>query len=64
MILNREPALIVGAVNALIALAVGFGLDIESEQIGLINAAVAAVLSFVVRRQVSPVGRGPSDDDG
>lgn len=61
MVLNREPALIVGAVNALIALAVGFGLDIDPEQVGLINAAVAAVLSVVVRQQVSPVGREPSE---
>ena len=51
---GREPALIVGAVNALIAVAVGFGLNVTPEQVGLINAAVAAVLSVIVRAQVTP----------
>jgi hypothetical protein len=55
---GREPALILGAVNALIALAVGFGLDVTTQQVGLINAAVAAVLALVVRSQVAPVERG------
>jgi len=52
---NREPALVMGAVNALLALAVGFGLPITIEQGALINAAVAAVLSVIVRSKVSPV---------
>lgn len=54
MIWNREPALVVGAVNALVALAVGFGLDISPEQVALVNAAVAAVLAFVTRQNVTP----------
>lgn len=53
---GREPALILGVANALLALAVGFGLDVTPEQVGRINAAVAAILSVVVRSQVSPVG--------
>lgn len=52
---DREPALILGAINAIIAVAVGFGLPISIEQASLINAAVAAVLSVVVRSQVTPV---------
>jgi len=56
MIWNREPALIIGAVNAVIAVAVGFGLDFTSAQVGLLNAAVAAVLSVLVRRKVTPTG--------
>jgi len=52
---DREPALILGAVNAMIALAVGFGLDVSIEQASLINAAAAAVISVIVRSQVSPV---------
>jgi hypothetical protein len=51
---SKEPALILGAVNAVVALAVGFGLDVTPEQVGLINAAVAAVLSVLVRRKVTP----------
>ena len=52
---NREPAIIMGLVTSLIALAVGFGLSISGEQVALITAAVAAVLSVVTRSQVSPV---------
>ena len=52
--MNREPALIIGLVNALIALAVGFGLPVTSAQVGLINAAVAAILAVILRTQVSP----------
>ena len=50
----NEPALILGAVNAAIALAVGFGLPLTSAQVGLINAAVAAILAVILRSQVSP----------
>lgn len=52
---KTEPALLIGALNALIALAVGFGLELTGEQQALIAAAVAAVLSVAVRRRVSPV---------
>lgn len=54
---GREPALILGAVNALLAAAVGFGLDITPGQVGLLNAAAAAVLAVVVRSRVTPVVR-------
>lgn len=55
MLFNREPALILGAVNALLALAVGFGLDLTGEQQAALHAAASAVLAVLVRRQVSPV---------
>lgn len=51
---NREPALWIGLLNAFIALAVGFGLSITPEQVGLVNAVVAAVASVVTRSQVRP----------
>lgn len=51
---GREPAVILGLVSALIALAVGFGLDITPEQVGLIMAAVTAIIGFVTRSQVTP----------
>lgn len=54
MIFKREPALILGFVNAILAVAVGFGLDIDPEQVGLINAGVAALLALITRSQVSP----------
>ena len=52
--MKSEPALLLGALNALIALAVGFGLPVTSTQVGLINAAVAAILAVILRTQVSP----------
>lgn len=54
MIFGREPALVLGALNALLAVAVGFGLDVSPEQVGLINAAVAAVLAVITRSRVTP----------
>ncbi len=54
MIFNREPALIMGLVTALVALGVGFGLDIDAEQQALILAAVVALLSVITRQVVSP----------
>ena len=55
---DREPALILGAVQALIALAVSFGADLSTEQVGAIVAATAAVLSVITRqRVVSPATR-------
>ena len=52
---NREPALILAAVQAAIALAIGFGVDISPEQFGLIMAFGGAVLGLIVRQRVSPV---------
>lgn len=54
---NREPALILAALGALIALGVGFGLDVTPEQTGLILAAVAAVLGLVTRQVVTPTAK-------
>jgi hypothetical protein len=51
---GREPALILACVQAVLACAVGFGLDLTSEQMALVLAATAAVLGLVVRQQVTP----------
>ncbi len=59
MIFNREPALILTLVAAVISLAVGFGLDITGEQVSLIMSAVVAVMGVWIRSKVSPV-----DSDG
>lgn len=48
--LSKEPALILGAVNAVLALAVGFGLPVSPAQVGLINAAAAAILAVIIRQ--------------
>lgn len=55
---GREPAMIVGLAQALLALGVGFGLHVTPEQMGLIMAALAALLAVVTRSQVSPTNSG------
>lgn len=52
---GREPALFLGLITAIVQLAVGFGLDISSEQQALIGAATLALVSFAVRQSVTPV---------
>jgi hypothetical protein len=54
-IFGREPVLFLAAVAAVLNLAVGFGLDVSAEQLALANTAVAAVVGFVARSQVTPV---------
>lgn len=53
-LLTREPALIAGAVGALLMVGVAFGLDLSGEQVGALSAAVAAVWAVVVRSAVVP----------
>ena len=53
--LQREPALIIGAIQAVLALVIAFGLDLSPEQVGAILAASSAVLALVTRANVSPV---------
>ena len=60
---RREPALVSGIVTAVLALAVSFGLDLTEEQVGSIQAVVAAVMALVVRQQVTPTASDSSDDD-
>jgi len=50
---NREPALILGALNTGIALALSFGLHLTTEQVGAIMAFTSAVLAIATRSQVS-----------
>lgn len=51
---GREPALIIGLIQAAIALAIGFGLEVTEVQFGLIMAFTAALLAVITRSQVSP----------
>lgn len=51
---GREPAMILGLLQAVLALAVGFGLTLTGEQVGLIMALAAALLAVVTRSQVTP----------
>lgn len=54
---GREPAMVLAAVQAVIALAVGFGLDWSAEQVALVVSASAAVLGLITRSQVTPPAR-------
>jgi hypothetical protein len=54
-IFGREPAVVLGFVQVVIALAVGFGLDLSTSQQALIFAAAAALIALIVRSQVTPV---------
>lgn len=51
---NREPALFYGLVQAIVVLAVTFGLRLPLEQTGLILAATAIILAFLTRQKVTP----------
>jgi hypothetical protein len=61
---NREPAMVLAVVQAVLALVVSFGLDLSVEQAGTIVALSAAVLGLVTRSKVSPVEDPPSLVDG
>ena len=54
--IHEEPALTLALVQAVVALAVGFGAPVTPEQVGLIVAFSAAVLGWVTRTQVTPTG--------
>jgi 4-amino-4-deoxy-L-arabinose transferase-like glycosyltransferase len=55
MILGREPALILGALQAALALGIGLGLiKLTPEQIALVLGAAAAVAALIVRQVVTP----------
>lgn len=51
---NREPAVILGLLAAVIALLLAFGVELSKEQQGAITAVVVALLAFVTRSKVSP----------
>ena len=51
---KREPVLIMAALQAVLAVAVAFGLNWTTEQVGTVLAASAAVIGLITRTQVSP----------
>jgi len=52
---KREPAIIMGVVNAAIALATGFGLGLDTDTISAITAITSIISSLIVRQKVTPV---------
>ena len=53
---GREPAMVLATVQAVLAVAIGFGLPVSTDQLALILAAVAAVVGLITRSRVTPVG--------
>lgn len=51
---NREPALFIGAIRAALVLFVLFGVNLTPEQMAGILIFSEAVLSLIVRHNVSP----------
>lgn len=51
---GREPAMVLAVLQAGLALAIGFGLNLTGEQVSLLLAFSAAVLGLVTRSQVMP----------
>lgn len=54
---SGEPALIAGAIQAVLAVAVSFGLHLTPEQIGGIMAASSALMALLVRNSVTPASK-------
>ena len=54
-ILDREPVMFMAVIQAGIALAVSFGLNLDGMQTGAIMAFSAAVLGLFARSRVTPV---------
>lgn len=54
MIFGREPAAIAAFIQAILALGVGFGLNLSTEQMGLLMAVVTLGLGLLVRQVVTP----------
>ena len=56
-LLHTEPVLTLNVVMAIIVLGVGFGIPVTPMQVALIQSAVIAVLSWILRKTVvSPAG--------
>jgi hypothetical protein len=58
--LRNEPALLTAVVQAVIAVAVSFGLDLSTEQVGALLALNAAVAALILRQRVSPTAVSPT----
>lgn len=52
---NGEPVMVLAVIQTAIALAVSFGLNLSTDQVGALLAVSAAVLGLIARSKVSPV---------
>ncbi len=51
-VFNTEPALLIGAVRAILVAIVGFGIDLSATQVTAVILALEAVLSLFTRASV------------
>lgn len=51
---TREPVLSLGFVQSALALALAFGANLSTEQVGAVLACTAALLSVLARTKVTP----------
>lgn len=58
-VIRNEPALIVGLVQAILALVLAFGVSLSEEQIGSILAITSVILAIVTRMLVTPTSSTP-----
>ena len=61
--IRTEPVLVTGLLEAVLVLALAFGLDLTTEQVAAIMAVAVAVLSLVARSKVSPYEGDPHGTD-
>lgn len=56
-LIKNEPVLLQGLVQAILGLALAFGVDLSEEQIGSIMAATAVILAILARMFVTPTNK-------
>ena len=61
--IQQEPVMLQGIVQAILGLAVFFGMNLSTQQIAGILALSASILSFVTRSQVTSI-TSPKGSDG
>ena len=62
-LIRNEPAVVSGAVLAVISLVTAFGLDLSTEQIGSIMTVCSAIMALIIRSQVTPSIRVAAEKD-
>ena len=51
---GRHPVYILAVVQAALALAVGFGLQLSGDQVALVMALTTAIVALITNRHVTP----------
>lgn len=61
---HQEPAAVMGLLQAILAAAVTFGLDLNDQQLGMTMAVLSAAQAIAVRCNVRPHRPNADHDDG